>query len=112
MIVRYWRGRSRAESASAYLDHLRTETLPRLRALEGHRGAYVLRREVGAEVEFVVLTLWDSLASVRAFAGDDHEAARVPAQARRVLASFDERALHYDVAIGPDLANLEEANEH
>jgi heme-degrading monooxygenase HmoA len=101
MIVRHWRGRTRADNASAYLDHLRTETLPRLRAIEGHRDAYVLRREAGEEVEFVVLTLWDSLESVRAFAGDDYEAAVVPPAARRVLTSFDDRVLHYDVAIGP-----------
>jgi hypothetical protein len=78
MVARHWRGRSRADTASAYLDHLRIETLPRLRALDGQRGAYVLRREVGDEVEFVVLTLWESLESVRAFAGDDSEAAVVP----------------------------------
>ena len=101
MIARHWRGRSRADTASAYLDHLRIETLPRLRALDGHRGAYVLRREVGDEIEFVVLTLWESLESVRAFAGDDYETAVVPPQARRVLTTFDKRALHYDVAIGP-----------
>jgi heme-degrading monooxygenase HmoA len=111
MIVRHWRGRARADTASAYLDHLRTETLPRLRAHDGHGGAYVLRREVGDEVEFVVLTIWDSLESVRAFAGADYEAAVVPSEARRVLTSYDERALHYDVAIGPELANLEEAND-
>jgi hypothetical protein len=45
MVARHWRGRSRADTASAYLDHLRIETLPRLRALDGHRGAYVLRRK-------------------------------------------------------------------
>jgi heme-degrading monooxygenase HmoA len=101
MIVRHWRGLTRADTASAYLDHLRTETLPRLRAIEGHGGAYVLRREAGDEVEFVVLTIWDSLESVRAFAGDDYEAAVVPPAARRVLTSFDERVLHYDVAIDP-----------
>ena len=100
MVARHWRGRSRADTASAYLDHLRIETLPRLRALDGHLGAYVLRREVGDEIEFVVLTLWESLESVRAFAGDDYETAVVPPQARRVLTTFDKRALHYDVAIG------------
>ena len=100
MVARHWRGRSRADTAAAYLDHLRIETLPRLRALDGHRGAYVLRREVGDEIEFVVLTLWESLESVRAFAGDDYETAVVPPEARRVLTTFDKRALHYDVAIG------------
>jgi heme-degrading monooxygenase HmoA len=108
MIARHWRGRAGTDTASAYLSHLREETLPRLRAIDGHRGAYVLRREVRDEVEFVVLTLWDSLESVRAFAGDDYEVAVVPPKARRLLSNFDERVLHYDVAIGLDAANLEE----
>ena len=86
-------------------------TIPSLRALDGHRGAYVLWRDVGDEVEFVVLTLWDSLQSVRAFAGDDYEAAVVPPESRRVLARFDESVVHYDVAIGPDAANLEGASD-
>jgi heme-degrading monooxygenase HmoA len=102
MIVRQWRGVSTTGTASAYLDHLRTETLPQLRAIDGHRGAYVLRRETDDAVEFVVLTLWSSLESVRAFAGDDYEAAVVPPKARGLLISFDDRALHYDVAIGPE----------
>lgn len=103
MIVRSWRGLSSTDTASAYLEHLQTETLPQLRAIDGHRGAYVLRRETGEAVEFVVLTLWDSLESVRAFAGD-YEAAVVPPKARSLLMSFDERSLHYDVAIAPGSA--------
>jgi len=42
--------------------------------------------------------------------GDDYEAAVVPPEARRVLTSFDERTLHYNVAIGPDIATLEGAD--
>ena len=63
---------------------------------------YVLQRAVRDEIEFVVLTLWDSMDSVHAFAGDDYEAAVVPPEARRVLSSFDERVLHYEVVMGPD----------
>jgi len=40
---------------------------------------------------------FESLKAVRAFAGEDYEAAVVPAQARAVLSHFDERSQHYDV---------------
>jgi hypothetical protein len=43
--------------------------------VEGRKGAYVLRREIGDEVEFVVLTLFESMDAVRAFAGEDYERA-------------------------------------
>jgi heme-degrading monooxygenase HmoA len=97
MIVRYWRGLARSDAADEYVEHLHASTLPSLARLDGHRGAYVLRRAVAEGVEFVVLTLWDSLESIRAFAGDDYERAVVPPQARMSLATYDERAAHYEV---------------
>jgi heme-degrading monooxygenase HmoA len=68
---------------------------------EGHRGSYLVRRDVGDEVEFATLTLWDSLDSVKAFAGEDHEVAVVPEPARAVLSRWDERSAHYDVVLSP-----------
>jgi heme-degrading monooxygenase HmoA len=62
---------------------------------------YGLRRDSADRVEFAVLTLWESLAAIRTFAGDDHETAVIPPAARRVLGGFDERVTHYEVAIGP-----------
>jgi hypothetical protein len=38
-----------------------------------------------------------SLEAVKAFAGEDHEAAYVPASARAVLARFDNHSQHYEV---------------
>lgn len=99
MIVRRWRGVAHEHTAEAYLDHLRVATLPRLRELDGHRGALILRREASAGVEHLVLTFWDSLDSVRCFAGDDYETAVVPLEARWMLASFDDRVTHFDVVI-------------
>jgi hypothetical protein len=42
--------------------------------------------------------MWfDSIEAVRIFAGEDYEAAVVPASARKVLAHFDARSQHYEV---------------
>jgi heme-degrading monooxygenase HmoA len=101
MIVRHWRGLARWDAADEYVEHLRASTLPSLTRLDGHRGAYVLRREVGDGVEFVVLTLWDSLESILAFTGDDYETAVVPPEVRRLLATYDEQAVHYEVVASP-----------
>ena len=64
-----WRGWSTTELAPAYEEHLRDVTFPALREIAGHEGAYVLRRDDGDDVEFVVVTLWASMDAVRAFAG-------------------------------------------
>jgi hypothetical protein len=51
------------------------------------------------EVEFVTLMRFESLEAVRAFAGEDYEAAVVPVAARRLLSRFDARSAHYQVRV-------------
>jgi heme-degrading monooxygenase HmoA len=101
MIARLWHGWARRENADAYEELLRGEVLPGITRIPGHRGAYLLRREAGDEVEFVTITLFESMDAVRAFAGDDVEAAVVPPAARELLSHFDERSVHYEIRIDP-----------
>ena len=58
---------------------------PTLGRIEGHRGAYLLRRTVGAAIEIVVFTLWDSMDAIRRFAGIDPEKAVVEPEARMAM---------------------------
>src|SRR4051794_32647139 len=99
MISRIWHGWTRPENADAYESLLRHEIFLGIqeRRIAGFRGIQLLRRNLGAEVEFVTLMEFDSLAAVRAFAGDDYEAAVVPPQARVLLSRFDERSQHYEI---------------
>jgi len=60
-----------------------------------------LRRELGSEVEFVTILLWESLEALRNFAGPNYEVAVVPPERRKVLSRFDERASHYEVILSP-----------
>src|SRR6478735_4443811 len=92
MIARTWRGRATAANAPAYVKHFTETVIPQLKALPGHRGAYLLQRELDGEVDLVALTLWESRASIEAFAGQDIGRAHVEPQARAVLASFDDVA--------------------
>jgi len=103
MILRYWRGWTTRENAGAYREIVSDNVLPHIAGLglAGYRGAYLMRREVGDEVEFATITMFDSLDDVRAFAGDDYEQAYVPAEARAVLSRFDKRCAHYDLLLSP-----------
>jgi heme-degrading monooxygenase HmoA len=98
MIVRHWRGLAPKATADSYAAHATQTVFPSLRTMKGHRGAWLLRRDVEGQVEFVALTLWDSAESVRAFAGDDISAAIVEPEGRTALSSFDDFATHYEVA--------------
>jgi hypothetical protein len=67
--------------------------------VSGFRGGYVMRREADGHHEFLVLTLFDSLEAVRAFAGRAYEVPVIEPEAARLLVRGDERAAHYDVVI-------------
>jgi heme-degrading monooxygenase HmoA len=103
MISRIWHGWTTPGNADRYEQLLRTEILPEIasRGIAGYLGAHLLRKENDAEVEFVTILWFGSLDSVRAFMGEDYEAAHVPPRARAVLSRFDERSCHYDVLLEP-----------
>jgi heme-degrading monooxygenase HmoA len=75
VVVRTWRGWTRAGDAGRYVEYLRETGLKEYRATPGNRGAWVLRRLDGERCEFVTVSVWDSLDDVRGFAGDDVERA-------------------------------------
>lgn len=102
MISRLWHGWTTRENADAYEELLRTEILPGIHRLDGYLGAYLLRRDVEDGVEFATLTLFESMDAVRAFAGEDYEAAVVPPEARKLLSRFDQMSKHYETVIKPD----------
>jgi len=97
MISRLWHGWTRRENADAYENLLRQEVLPGIHRIPGFKGAQLLRRDAqqNDEVEFVTITLFDSLDAVREFAGEDYEVAVVPPPARKLLSHFDGRSAHY-----------------
>jgi len=100
MILRMWRARATISRAGDYIRHATTVVFPKIRAIEGHRGEYLLRRDVEDGVELVVLTLWDSMMAVRRFAGQEPNKAVVEPEARAVLTSFDEYVTHFQVVDG------------
>lgn len=101
MIARSWSAEASPENAEKYIRHFREKVLPVVTSIEGHRGAYVLRRPRGEGVEIVIITLWESMSAVRKFAGDDPDVAVVTGEARAILTRFDEQVAHYEVAWTP-----------
>jgi heme-degrading monooxygenase HmoA len=99
MISRQWRGLAHARHAEDYAQHLRSETFPQLRAIQGFVGAQLLRRRVDRGVEFLVVTQWESLDAIQRFAGADAEAAVVPEKVQKMMIDFDRRVRHYEVII-------------
>jgi len=102
VISRVWHGWTKPEHADAYEAMLRSEILPGIHRVPGFRGATVLRRQYGTEVEFVTITRFDDMDAVRAFAGEDYETAVISPHARPILAHYDARSVHYETAFTLD----------
>src|SRR5215212_4322512 len=95
------RGRDRAGVEGLGYHRERERVLPGLRDIDGFVDAYVLRRDSEDEVEITTITLFASMESIRAFAGEDPSRAHVTPEARRLLSRFEETVVHHDVAIAP-----------
>jgi heme-degrading monooxygenase HmoA len=97
VISRHWKGIVKRGSADAYIAHLERETFPSLRRLPGFVDASILRRETDEGTEFQIVTVWQSLDAIQAFAGQDLTVAVVPDAAQRLLASYDRFVVHYEI---------------
>jgi heme-degrading monooxygenase HmoA len=99
MISRIWHDWTEQGKADAYESLLKDEIFLGIKnqQIAGFLGIQLFRRNLGAEVEFITIMWFDSLEAVRAFAGEDYEAAVVPPKARALLSRFNERSQHYEV---------------
>ena len=97
MILREWRGRARPSAQDRYPEHFRDNVLPHLKQINGFIGATLSRRPLGEFVEYLVLSRWQSLDAIKAFAGSDYAKAVVEPEATAALVSFDAAVQHYEV---------------
>jgi heme-degrading monooxygenase HmoA len=97
VIARHWRGWTEPRNADAYEALLTRKVLPGLKRIQGYCGGYVFRSDSPAESEFVVINLFDSLESVKAFAGADYRTPVFEPEARALLSRIEPVARHYQV---------------
>lgn len=97
MIARVWHGYCKPEHADAYEAMLKPELLPGVSKVKGYKGSYLLRRNLGGEIEFITIMLWESIDAIRAVAGADYEIAVIPEERRKHLARYDAKAAHYEI---------------
>ena len=97
MIVRMWHGRVPAEKAGRYREFLKQRAIPDYRSVPGNVSVRVLERADGAVTHFVTLTIWESMAAIRSFAGQDAERAKYYPEDRGFLLEFEPTVVHYEV---------------
>jgi heme-degrading monooxygenase HmoA len=97
MIARTWRGWTRREDSDAYVAYLLRTGIREYRATPGNRAAYILRREDGERIEFVTLTFWDSIETVKGFAGEDVDRAVFYPEDDRFLVERETTVRHFEL---------------
>jgi len=102
MIARMWRCSTTPQNAEPFEAFVRSDILPRLEQIKGFISGQLLRRDLLEEVEFVGVTYFDSLESLRAMAGDDIGELFIPESAVDLLIQFDKRASLFTVILESD----------
>jgi heme-degrading monooxygenase HmoA len=92
-----WTGTVRTSDAAEYADYIRDTGFAEYGRTPGNRGAWLLRREHDGHTTFTTLSLWDSLDAIRAFAGEDIEAAVLYPEDERYLIDGRSTIVHYEV---------------
>lgn len=100
MIARIWKGEVPLDRSDEYLQRMRTVAIPDYRSTEGNKGAFALRRLHGDRAEFLMLTFWESLESIEAFAGGDISIAKYYDFDTEVLLEMAPNADHYEIYDG------------
>lgn len=97
VIARIWRGVVRTEDAAEYIDYVRETGIEDYRSTPGNLGAWILHRPLDDTTEIVTFSLWESMNSVRGFAGDDPWKAVYYPEDDRFLIERSATVDHYDV---------------
>lgn len=95
-VVRVWRGVVRTADRDEYVDYVERTGIEQYRSTPGNRDAWTLTRELADGLtEIITLSRWDSLESIRGFAGDDIDQAVYYPDDDRFLVERDDTVRHY-----------------
>lgn len=95
MIVRTWAGRTALEDGDAYERFMIERAAPDYRSIEGLKKLYFIRRDEGDAAHFLLITIWESMAAVEAFAGADPSKAKYYPEDDKYLLEKDVHARNH-----------------
>jgi len=98
MIARIWHGKVSLENGNTFFEYIKQTGLPGLKKSKGNLGVQILRRDDEGISHFLIISFWDSLASIRRFSGPDISKARLYPEDRQFLLEI-EQVVHYKALI-------------
>ncbi|MGE4292889.1 MAG: antibiotic biosynthesis monooxygenase [Desulfovibrio sp.] len=97
MIAREWRCRCPKSQREGFLAHLRSTGVKDTSATPGFRGEQILERDQGNTVEITLISYWNRLEDIVAFAGEDIAMARLYPGDEAFEIVPDHTVRHYEV---------------
>jgi heme-degrading monooxygenase HmoA len=99
VIMRQWRGRVPAGKAPDYLNFLHATGFRDYAATPGNLAVYGLQNSAEGVTQFKLITLWESVAAIRKFAGEDYEKAHYYPEDKNFLLEFEPLVTHYELVL-------------
>lgn len=97
MIARIWHGIVPKEKADAYYSFLKKTGLKDYKNTKGNIDVKVLRKEDNRKTHYLLITYWDSVESIKQFAGDEFEKAHYYPEDEDFLLEFEPLVNHYEI---------------
>jgi heme-degrading monooxygenase HmoA len=101
IVLRRWSSRIRTADERAYVAYIEATGLDDYRSTPGNLGCQMLLRALpDGSSEVTTLSWWESMAAIRAFAGEDVDRARYYPEDDRFLLEKPDHVEHHRVAAG------------
>jgi heme-degrading monooxygenase HmoA len=97
MIARIWKGRTSLEKYEDYTRFLLEKAKPDYKSVPGNIGFHFLRKADQVFGYFELITFWDSVESIKRFAGDNYQKAKYYPEDEQYLIDFEEHVEHFEV---------------
>ena len=96
MITRIWHGRTLAVHANVYRQYVIDTGIPDYTATPGNLGAQIWQRQEGDITHIWTVSWWDTMESIKVFAGEEVEKARYYEEDKKYLLEFEPQVIHCD----------------
>jgi len=96
-LMRLWHGEVAIEKADEYEQFMIERAAPDYSTVDGLLKLYFQRRNEDKTAHFLLVTIWDSLESIKKFAGDEPELAKYYPEDDDLLLEKEKHAAIYEV---------------
>ncbi|MGE5107386.1 MAG: hypothetical protein ACM3H8_07570 [Sphingobacteriales bacterium] len=96
MIARTWHGRTKTTDAVIYREYVEATGIKELTSTKGNLGAQIWQQQEGDITHIIVLSWWNDMGSIKAFAGNDIAIAKYYPEDTKYLLELEPNVQHYE----------------